>query len=109
VLESFRYATFAGREGERFFIHLGEETTLSAELVQATDWTPPAPRDDAPDGQDRGEAFSIVFRLPLTPMLPQGTYTFQHEEIGTFPLFIVPIGRSAEGLQYEAIFNRPPR
>lgn len=107
--ESFTYTTFAHRKGEKFLVHVGEKTSLTAELEQATDLPLPGSRDETANGEDRGECFSLVFRLPPAPMLPQATYLFEHDEFGTFPLFIVPIGGSAEGLQYEAIFNRPPR
>jgi len=103
VLESFTYATFAGREGEHFLVHRGEEAPLRAELLHVTDWT------RSVHGEGQGGSFSLLFRLPQTPLLPQAMYTFQHEEIGTFPLFIVPVGRDAEGLQYEAVFNRASR
>jgi hypothetical protein len=54
----------------------------------------------------RFEQFSIVFRGPLQPVLPQKIYPFEHPEIGSFSLFIVPIGQEAEGTLYQAVFNR---
>jgi hypothetical protein len=52
------------------------------------------------------EAFSIVFRGPSDPLLPQGMHRFHRDAIGTFDLFIVPIRRDQHGLYYEAVFNR---
>ena len=52
------------------------------------------------------ESFSIVFRGPSHPLLPQAIYQFQHDAIGTFDLFIVPIRQDQDGLYYEACFNR---
>jgi hypothetical protein len=37
--------------------------------------------------------------------LPQATYRFEHETIGAFDLFIVPVGRTAQGVSYEAVFS----
>jgi hypothetical protein len=54
----------------------------------------------------RFEQFSIVFRGPRDPVLPQKIYPFEHPEIGSFSLFIVPIGQDTEGTLYQAIFNR---
>jgi hypothetical protein len=32
-------------------------------------------------------------------------YGFEHHEVGTFEIFIVPIGRTAQGVSYEAVFS----
>ncbi len=56
-------------------------------------------------GEGRGRPFSIVFRGPGDILLPQAIYRVEHDQIGTFDLFIVPIGRDTAGLRYEAVFN----
>jgi hypothetical protein len=33
-------------------------------------------------------------------------YTFEHDRIGRFELFVVPIGRKPGLFQYQAVFNR---
>ena len=52
------------------------------------------------------EQFSIVFRGPTERFLGQGTRVLEHDEMGQFPLFIVPIRQTHEGYYYEAVFNR---
>lgn len=52
------------------------------------------------------EEFAVAFRGPLDHFLGQGTRSFEHEKMGQFELFIVPIRQDAEGYYYEAIFNR---
>lgn len=52
------------------------------------------------------EQFSLFFRGPLEPLLPQGTYRFQHPELGEMPLFMVPIGKEDSGYQYEVCISR---
>ena len=52
------------------------------------------------------ELFSIIFRGPQEKPLGQGTRRFEHEQMGEFDLFIVPIGASDGMLSYEAAFNR---
>jgi L-ascorbate metabolism protein UlaG (beta-lactamase superfamily) len=52
------------------------------------------------------EQFSIVFRGSLDTFLPQGIYQIMHERMGSFDLFLVPIGRNESGYEYEAVFNR---
>lgn len=52
------------------------------------------------------ERFSALFRGPLDYFLPQRTYRMEHEQLGDFELFIVPIRKDDAGFYYEAIFNR---
>jgi len=54
----------------------------------------------------RQEQFAIVFRGPLDLFLGQGMRHFQHEKMGQFDLFLVPIGQDDKGFYYEAVFNR---
>ena len=50
-------------------------------------------------------SFSVLFG-GSAPVLPQGTYPVEHEALGTFDLFLVPVV-TEDGQRYEAIFNRP--
>jgi hypothetical protein len=52
------------------------------------------------------ESFSLVFSGPSDRLLTQQTYKFEHDRLGCFDLFIVPIGRTSAGCEYEAVFNR---
>jgi len=52
------------------------------------------------------EQFSIVFRGPLETFLGQGMREFEHDEMGSFQLFLVPINKLDDGFSYEAVFNR---
>jgi hypothetical protein len=52
------------------------------------------------------ERFSLVFRGALDFTLPQSIYRLEHERLGAFDLFLVPIAREADGFRYEAVFNR---
>jgi hypothetical protein len=52
------------------------------------------------------ERFAIVFRGPREPLLEQGTYRLEHDEMGEFILFIVPLRQDDAGTFYEAVFNR---
>jgi hypothetical protein len=49
--------------------------------------------------------FSILFRGPLEPVLPQATYPLENDAVGTFELFIVPVGPDEGEMQYEAVFG----
>jgi hypothetical protein len=52
------------------------------------------------------EEFAVVFRGPLEHFMGQGMRSFDHEKLGQFELFIVPIRQDEKGYYYEAIFNR---
>ena len=52
------------------------------------------------------ERFAIIFRGPREPLLPQGSYRFEHDEMGEFILFIVPLRQDDNSTFYEAVFNR---
>jgi len=80
-------------------VDLGNANTIELELVQV-DALPSAP------GQ---EQLSVIFRGPIDVPLPQSIYNLEHEKLGQFGLFLVPVGMEAEGRLYEAFFNRFPK
>ena len=51
------------------------------------------------------ERFSAIFKGPVEPYLPQTTYTLQHDQMGEFEIFLVPLSRDEDGFRYEAVFN----
>jgi hypothetical protein len=51
-----------------------------------------------------GGAFRLEWRGPAEPVLDQAIYRFRRGE-QSFDMFIVPVGRDAQGTLYEAIFN----
>lgn len=96
------YEQFAGRVGERFdVVAEGDAPALPMVLEAATEGTEPG--GPGPQGQERLQ-FSLVFRGPAAPVLPQGTFQVNHEGMGELELFLVPIGRDDTGLRYEAAF-----
>jgi hypothetical protein len=54
-------------------------------------------------GGVREDAFRLLFLGPAEPVLPQAIYPLRQDE-ETAEIFIVPIGRTASGVEYEAIF-----
>ena len=51
------------------------------------------------------ERFSVFFSGPSDCYLPQKTYSLEHDRMGAFDIFLVPIARDEEGYNYEAVFN----
>ena len=57
--------------------------------------------------QEGYECFSLLFSGPKDQSLPQASYEMTNEQLGTFPLFIVPVRDEGNKIYYEALFNRP--
>ena len=51
------------------------------------------------------ETFSLLFATPDSA-LPQATYAVEHDRLGSFLLFLVPVLDDAGEQRYEAVFNR---
>jgi hypothetical protein len=51
------------------------------------------------------ERFSVFFYGAEDRLLRQGIYLLEHEAMGAFELFLVPVGKTENGYQYEAVFN----
>jgi len=56
-----------------------------------------------PHREDEDRPFSVEFRGPLEPQLPQATYAFERDGV-TSDIFIVPVERKDSGVVYEAVF-----
>ena len=93
-LQNVLASTFSAHLNTTFRLIDGP-ATIGLKLVEALDGSTP-----------RNIRFSLVFRGPQEPLLPQQIYAFEHDKLGRFDLFIVPVKRDANGLYYEAVFNR---
>jgi uncharacterized protein DUF6916 len=100
-LEWLTCADFAGRVGDHFDVTAGDASGLPIELVEASESTEAGGR--GPDGATRLQ-FSLVFRGPAAPLLPQATYRLSHPELGELDLFLVPAGAGPHGVTYAAAF-----
>lgn len=96
MLESLAAGTFDGCLGEVFRVYPEGPEPLEFELISAS-----GPGENS----GRGRPFSILFRGPGEVQLPQCIYRMEHEKIGAFDLFIVPIGSDEKGHRYEAVFT----
>jgi Domain of unknown function (DUF6916) len=92
-------AEFAKHVDTNFRIELEESGHMDLKLVAVT------PRKIEPHEQPGMERFSAVFSGPPDFFLPQQTYHMSHPEMGEFDVFLVAIGREADGFRYEAVYN----
>ena len=96
MLEQFTAETFANRVGEVFWVQ-ADPGVLELRLVEVTG-------AEAPQASARRAPFSLVFLESSSDLLPQRIYAFDHDELGSFEIFIVPISQDADGVRYEAVF-----
>jgi hypothetical protein len=94
-MEEFSRDKFVKHLNGEFQIFITADKASTAELIEVT------------ESRERfgGESFSIVFLAPADAPLEQQIYTVKHQEMGTFELFLVPVGRDDKGVKYEAVFN----
>ena len=79
-----------------FEISAGSAGNITAKLVKI----------DAKEGVAT-EGFSLIFKGPKEPVLPQDTLKMKHAQMGEFDLFIGPVlSPEADGVYYEAVFSR---
>ncbi|MBV9928786.1 MAG: hypothetical protein JOZ96_27470 [Acidobacteria bacterium] len=90
---------FKRHVGTKFVVRVETPTPLELELSEVKSYNPEASE------QLGMERFSLYFQSPGDIMLNQGTFTFDHPEMGELLLFVVPIGRDERGFQYEVVFN----
>ena len=91
-----RLGTYVPLVGSTFRIHRDGALPLSVKLASATRL------------EGVGESFSLIFRGHANARLEQQVYDFEHPSLGTFPLFVVPVGRAAKGRDFQVIVNRIP-
>src|SRR4051794_6557449 len=102
TVEPFTLASFAPLLGDRFQLVVSGSDVIDLTLLEADGDRPRS--DEQVDAGAGRSPFSIVFRGPLEPVLPQRIYGFRNDTLGSFELFIVPIGADDDGIRYEAVF-----
>ena len=95
ILSFITASVFEGYLNTNFLMHTDAFNTQTLELVEVK----------IREESERLDGFSLLFSLPSGSYLPQESYLFEHEKIGLFPLFIVPV-KTPKGTRYEAIFSR---
>ena len=110
-LQTLTAEDFRGHQGTRFRLTGGSPpgnspVYIEADLVEVTEHVASA------TGTLRAP-FSVLFHGPLEPVMPQGIYRLEHQQLGTLELFIVPVGpdeprvpgEAPTAMRYEAVFG----
>ena len=95
MLSEFRQATFDTFVNSEFRIMENGEQVLALRLAEIVQVVRTATQ----------ETFSLMFRGPSQPFVPQGIRRLKHDELGEMDVFLVPTGQDKDGFEYEAAFN----
>src|SRR5688500_11072061 len=92
---------FSQHVNTKYRLNVDGAEPIELELVEVKSYR----NKDKPGERSGMERFSLFFLGPPDTLLPQATYSLSHEEMGSFDIFLVPVGRGEKGNSYEAVFN----
>lgn len=97
-MDTATYERFQPLLGTGFSLQVAPGVNLPATLVEAQALGMPPVGGRQP--------FSLLFRGPSEPVLPQRIYGMAHEgaAVPAMEMFIVPVRASHDGIYYEAVF-----
>jgi hypothetical protein len=95
MIINWTHASFAENLNTAFSLQHPQWGIMTVDLVEVSEL-----RETS-----RQRMYSLVFRGSLEQPLQQGQYPISHEKMDAGELFLVPIGREADGFRYEAVFN----
>lgn len=108
-LEQMSYPVLAGQVNTIFRVRVSPRRVVELKLLKAPLARPTPVIPGRPLPGDAGyEKFSLIFSGPKNELLASAIHCFEHDELGQFEMFIGQIGTpEADGVRYEAGFNRP--
>ena len=99
MTKSLQSTDFRSQLDQLFCIHLDHATKMDLQLVSVKEL-------GAASQPGFRNPFSLHFLGPVSRQyLPQHTYQMVNEKLGTFDIFVVPLGPEAGRMRYEAIFT----
>ena len=102
-LETLTHDAFQPRVGDSFSIRPDSATSIDAELIEVRVLGEPG--RSSTNGSSRRSPFALSFRTANKGALPQRIYAVEHGMMGSYDIFLVPVGPDAVGMVYEAIFT----
>ena len=102
TIDGLTAEVFARHLGSSFVIRGDSTPTTRIRLKGVTSYS-------AKKSEKRPETlrspFSVVWRGANSDNLPQGTYRVDHDQLGSFELFLVPVSAKNDPLIMEAVFG----
>ena len=91
-------AYFSPLQGRHFIVQREQGAPVDTRLLEVRRLP------DLP--QQQRQAFSLLFKGPVSPQLPQHLYRMRCTGMAeTLDIFLVPVGADAAGTLYEAVFG----
>jgi len=81
---------------EKFLVYFDEQTPTEVELTEVSESRP----------RNKYVAFSLVFIAPKIIPPWQILARVEHDSLGAFELFLVPVEETESGYAFEALFNQ---
>lgn len=106
ALDLYNKSTFEPYVNSTFRVHLNSSRSVDVTLTEVEDFC--APKEQQAVANYGNECFSLRFTGSARGSFKQNTYEVEHGALGSFQLFIVPVGmRNGTGfVSYEAVINR---
>ncbi len=104
MLDRVQVSDFESCLGDTFQARAGDGPTLMLELIEAKALEP---RPGLAAMGIREDPFSLMFRASALPQPKQGTFVMEHPRLGTFALFLSPVGyrRPTDPVVFQAVFG----
>ena len=90
---------FSKHVNTKFRVGLDGDKSLELELDEVKSYLSQS------NEQTGMERFSLYFNGPNQPFLSQASYAMDHDQMGEFEIFIVPLAQNEAGFRYESVFN----
>jgi hypothetical protein len=90
---------FSDKVGAIFAVSNSEAPPLALTLIEAK------PLRGYPIPPSGRPPFSLVFLARDERVMVQSSYRLEQDALGAVEIFLVPVGKDARGVSYEALFN----
>ena len=110
-LSYYNESAFTPYVNTRFRVHLSSSNTRSLLLTEVNDYLTSLAQVDATANSTGTECFSLIFQIPPGKPFTQDTYMVEHEALGIFYMFLVPVSAHTKKRPdyYEAVIYRRPQ
>ena len=95
--------SFSSLINEDFVVRSEDPEKISFKLIEVGSLNTHRPKKSSTPVRD--EPFSLLFVGPSSPVFSQQVFPLNHSQLGDTDIFLVPIGESDDGVEYEAVFT----
>lgn len=111
-LSYYTESSFTSYLNTQFNVYLTPSSTRALKLIQVNDYLSTLSRSALrKENSPNTECFSLLMTTPPSSPFEQDTYLIEHNALGTFYLFVVPVNEQKRGRSldyYEAVVFRRP-